>query len=162
MKKKITDGIKKARRVIKKSAKKITKKIRAEKAKRPKKMLKKDMKIFKELLLKLKEEIVDQIRHLDSEALRQSQRDAAGDISGYTIHMADVATDTYDREFSIGLASNDRELLYQIDEALKRIDDGTYGICAGGNCGKLIAKNRLKAVPYTRLCMKCQAGLETK
>ena len=153
---------KKIKRTTKNISKKVIKKVMNDKKKKIKKMPKKDIKVFKKALLKLKEDIIDQIKQLDDEALRQSQREAAGDISGYTMHMADVATDTYDREFSIGLASNDRELLYQIDEALKRIDEGTYGICEGENCGRVIAKNRLKAVPHTRLCMKCQTRFERK
>ena len=88
------------------------------KLKKAKKMLKRDLKVFRKNLLKLKEDITDQIKHIADETLKQSQREAAGDISGYTIHMADVATDTYDREFSLGLASNDRELLYQIDDCI--------------------------------------------
>ena len=74
--------------------------------------------------------------------------------------MADVATDTYDREFSLGLASNERKLIYEFDDALKRIEEGTFGVCE--DCKSLIAKNRLKAVPYARLCVKCQEKKEKR
>jgi RNA polymerase-binding protein DksA len=74
--------------------------------------------------------------------------------------MADVATDNYDREFSLGIASNDRKLIFELDDALKRIEDGLYGVCE--ECKGLIAKNRLKAVPYARLCVKCQQRRERK
>jgi RNA polymerase-binding protein DksA len=74
--------------------------------------------------------------------------------------MADVATDNYDREFSLGIASTERNFAYELDEALKRIDEGTFGICE--TCKSLIAKNRLKAVPSARLCVKCQEKREKK
>ena len=125
-----------------------------------KKMGKKELTKFKTLILKNKEAIIDQIEHIAKDTLKQSQKDAAGDISGYTYHMADVATDTYDREFSLGLASSERKILYEIDDALKRIEDGTYGIC--DDCKKAISRKRLKAIPYTRLCLKCQQARESK
>jgi len=115
---------------------------------------------FKKLLLRKKEEILDGIKHISEDALKKSQKDAAGDISGYTYHMADVATDTYDREFSLGLASTDREALYELDDALKRIDDGTFGLCEV--CKSLISKSRLKAIPNARLCVKCQEKKEKR
>lgn len=119
----------------------------------------KDLKLFKGLILKKKESILDEIKHISEDTIKQSQRDAAGDISSYTYHMADVATDTYDREFSLGLASNERKLLYDIDDALKRIEEGAYGICE--SCKRAISKTRLKAVPYAKLCINCQEKQET-
>lgn len=124
-----------------------------------KKYTKKDLADFKKIILKKKEIIADDIKQL-SEDTKKSQKEASGDISGYSFHMADVATDNYDREFSLGLASNEREALYEIDDALKRIDEGTFGICE--TCKGLIAKNRLKAVPSARLCLKCQEKREKK
>ncbi len=115
---------------------------------------------FKKIVLNVKEKMVDEIKHISEDTLKKSQKDASGDISGYTYHMADVATDTYDREFSVSLASNDRQSLYEISDALKKIEDGTYGICE--SCKTLIAKNRLKAVPYARMCVKCQEKKEKK
>ena len=125
-----------------------------------KKLLKKELAEFKKLLLKRKEEILDGIKHVSEDTLNKSQKEASGDISGYTYHMADVATDTYDREFSLGLASNERAWLYEIDDALKKIEDGTFGICEG--CKMLITKVRLKAVPHARLCLKCQEKREKR
>lgn len=125
-----------------------------------KKFNKKELSFFKKIVLKRKEEILDEIKHISEDTLKKSQKEAAGDISGYTYHMADVATDTYDREFSLSLASNVRETLYELDDALKKIDEGTFGICEG--CKSLITKVRLKAVPYTRLCVKCQQKKEKR
>lgn len=125
-----------------------------------KKFIKKELTEFKKLILKRKEEVDDEIKHISDDTLKKSQKDASGDISGYTYHMADVATDNYDREFSLGLASNDRQSLYELDDALKRIEDGTFGICE--DCEQLITKVRLKAVPQARLCVKCQEKREKK
>lgn len=110
--------------------------------------------------MKMKESILDEIKSISEDTLKKSQKDASGDISGYTYHMADVATDTYDREFSLGLASNERQLLYELDEAMKKMEEGTFGICE--ECKTLISKTRLKAVPFARLCVKCQEKKEKR
>jgi DnaK suppressor protein len=125
-----------------------------------KKFNKKDLTGFKKIIAERKEEILDGIKHISDDTLKKSQKDAAGDISGYTYHMADVATDTYDREFSLGLASNDRELLYELDDALKKIEEGSFGICE--QCKTLISKIRLRAVPQARFCVKCQEKKEKR
>ena len=125
-----------------------------------KKFNKKELAEFKKIILKRKDEILDEIKHISEDTLKKSQKEASGDISGYNYHMADVATDNYDREFSLGLASNGRRIFYELDDALKKIEDGTFGICE--DCKSLIAKNRLKAVPYARLCVKCQEKREKR
>lgn len=125
-----------------------------------KKLSKKDLSDFKKIILSRKEEILEGIKHISEDTLKKSQKDAAGDISGYTYHMADVATDTYDREFSLGIASNEREVLFELDDALKKIEEGTFGVCE--DCKSLIARTRLKAVPYARLCVKCQEKREKR
>lgn len=130
------------------------------KKKLKKKLSKKELSEFKKIILKKKDEVVADIKHISDDTLKKSQKDASGDISGYTYHMADVATDTYDREFSLEMASNDRELLYAFDDALKKVEEGTYGICE--ECALHIAKSRLKAVPYARFCVKCQEKKEKK
>jgi len=123
-------------------------------------MLKADLAAFKKLILKKKEDIIDHIREISEETVKKSQKDASGDISSYTYHMADVATDNYDREFSMGRVSEDREFLFELDDALKRIEDGSFGICE--DCGALVSKTRLKAVPSARLCIKCQEKKDKK
>jgi RNA polymerase-binding protein DksA len=125
-----------------------------------KKFNKKELAEFRKLIIKKKEEILDEIKHISDDTLKKSQKEASGDISGYTYHMADVATDTYDREFSLSLASNGRELLYELDDALKKVDEGSFGICE--SCKSLITKGRLKAVPDARLCVKCQEKKEKR
>jgi RNA polymerase-binding protein DksA len=125
-----------------------------------KKLAKKELNDFKKLLLKKRGELDDEIKHISDDTLKKSQKDASGDISGYTYHMADVATDNYDREFSLGLASKDRKSLYELEDALKRIEEGTFGVCL--DCDSLITKARLKVVPQARLCIKCQEKKEKK
>jgi RNA polymerase-binding protein DksA len=125
-----------------------------------KKLNKKDLADFKKIVLKKKDEVLEEIAHISEDTLKKSQKEASGDISGYTYHMADVATDNYDREFSLGLASNERKLVFELDDALKKIEEGTFGICE--DCKLPIAKTRLKAVPYARLCVKCQEKKEKK
>ena len=125
-----------------------------------KKYTKKELKEFKKIVLKKKEETLDDLKHISDDTLRKSQKEASGDISGYTYHMADVATDNYDREFSLGLASDERKSLYELDDALKRIEEGTFGIC--DDCKSTITKIRLKAVPSARLCIKCQQKREKR
>ncbi len=132
----------------------------APKAKVPSSYTKKELAAFKNLIIRKKEEILEQIEHISEDTLKKSQKDASGDISGYTYHMADVATDTYDREFSMGLASEERQLLYEFDDALKKIDEGAFGICE--DCKSKISKTRLKALPYARLCIKCQEKRERR
>ncbi len=125
-----------------------------------KKLSKKELKDFKKIILKKKEEVLEDFKHITDDTLKKSQKEASGDISGYTYHMADVATDNYDREFSLGLASNERKALYELDDALKRIEDETFGLC--DDCKGAISKIRLKAVPSARLCIKCQEKREKR
>jgi RNA polymerase-binding protein DksA len=136
---------------------------RAVKAKRmpkPKKMAMSELKKYKELLLKEREKIGGELSHLTRDALNRSQRDASGDLSGYSYHMADVASDNYERDFALGRASDEQSVLYRVDEALKRIEDRSYGSCL--QCGKAISKKRLAAVPHTELCIDCQKKNESK
>ncbi len=121
---------------------------------------KKELEYFKKLIFKIKEKIVDEIKSISEDTLKKSQKDAAGDISGYAYHMADVASDTYDREFSLGLASNERQSLYELDDAIKKIEEGIFGICE--ECKSLISRTRLKVVPFARLCVKCQEKREKR
>lgn len=127
---------------------------------KPKKMTKPELKKYKELLLKEREKVGGDLSHITSNTLNRSQRDASGDLSGYSYHMADVASDDYDRDFSLGRATDEQKVLYAIDEAMKRIRDGSYGNCT--QCGKAISKKRLKALPYTELCIDCQKKDEGK
>ena len=115
---------------------------------------------FRKLLEVTRKKIVGDLSHLEKDALNLSQRDASGDLSGYSLHMADMATDNFDREFNLGLASNEQQILNQIDEALRKMEEGRFGICE--TCAKPISQKRLQALPYTRYCIKCQSEEEKK
>jgi RNA polymerase-binding protein DksA len=123
-------------------------------------MEKKDLKTYEELLQKKKQELMKGIEHIANDALKTSQRDAAGDLSAYSLHMADMATDNYDREFSLSLADNEQKLLHRINAAIEKIEAGTYGLCE--LCEKKITKVRLKAVPFAELCVPCQEKQEKR
>ena len=98
------------------------------------KLSKEDAAKFKKLLLDLRDHLIDGVNFLASDNLKRSQRDASGELSGYSLHMADAGTDNFDREFALSLVSNEQEALYEIEEALKRLEQSTYGIC--GICEK--------------------------
>lgn len=117
-------------------------------------MDRKNLKLFKEMLAVWKEKVVNELGKLESDNLGKSAKDFSGDLSGYSLHMADAGTDTFDREFALNLASNQQEFLYEIDEALKRIEDKTFGVCE--SCEKDIPLKRLKALPFAKFCIKCQ------
>lgn len=121
-------------------------------------MNKKETKLFKELLLRKKVDFIKGIEHLSKENLKMTQKDAAGDLSSHTLHMADMATDNFDREFSLTLADNERQTLQRIIDALERLENHTFGCCQ--QCKKRISKARLKIVPYAEFCVPCQKDEE--
>jgi len=141
-----------SKKSVKRSAKKSVKKS----SKKPVKVLKikplpkKELEIYKKLLLQLRGKIAGDLQQIEGDTLNGNQPNNSGELSD----VADMATDNYDRELSIGLATNEQQLLNDIDTALKRLDDGTYGICE--IYGTPIPKKRLLAMPYTRLSMKAQ------
>ncbi len=103
---------------------------------------------FKALLVAKRSEIMHNVVEIEGETLKKSRLDASGDLSSMPIHMADLGTDNYQQEFSLGLMDSERRLLTEIDDALQRIENGTYGICEG--TGQPIAKARLEAQPWAR------------
>lgn len=123
------------------------------------KLTKTQLKEFRELLLELRAKFAGEIRAIAREASK-NPREASGDLSSYTVHMADMSADTYQRELSLNMISTEQQVFYQIEEALKRFDDGMYGMCQ--QCGTPINLSRLKAVPYTSLCIACQRSKEQK
>jgi len=109
---------------------------------------------YKKLLISLREKLVGKVDYMQEEALKKSRQDASGDLSNVPIHMADVGTDNYERELMIELIQNGEESVRSIDDALEKIEEGTFGVCEA--CEKKINRERLKAVPYARLCIDCQ------
>ena len=123
-------------------------------------MSKKDLERFKKILQDIRTKIAGDLKHLENDSLNTNQRDSSGDLSGYSFHMADMATDNFDREFTLGLAANEQQGLNMIDDALRKIEEGTYGVCE--NCDKPIVQKRLMAMPHAPLCIKCQEIEEKK
>jgi RNA polymerase-binding transcription factor DksA len=122
------------------------------------KLSKQDAARYKKLLLDLRDHLIDGVSFLASDNLKRSNREASGELSGYSLHMADAGTDNFDREFALSLVSNEQDALYEIEEAMKRLEAGTYGVCE--MCDKLIPKERLGAVPFARKCIQCQSAAE--
>ena len=117
-----------------------------------------DTEHFKQLLLKKRKEILINVSEIEDEALKKSRLDATGDLSSMPIHMADIGTDNYEQEFALGLMDSERKLLREIDDALERIEEGTYGICEG--TGKQIPKARLEAQPWARYSVEYAREME--
>ena len=115
----------------------------------------------KKLLLQKREDIVNQMRQMMKDgSLGKSQKDASGDLSGYSMHMADVATDNFEREMQYGYATAEQKVLYEIDSALVRLKEKAFGQCQG--CSGDIKMRRLQAVPYAKYCVKCQEQEDKK
>lgn len=117
-----------------------------------------DRKALTDVLHELRKRVTDEISFLTGDNLNRSQRDTSGDLSNYSMHMADQGTDNFDREFALSLASSEQDVLYDIDDALQRLKDSTYGICEA--CGEPIEKVRLEALPFARMCIRCKSATE--
>jgi RNA polymerase-binding protein DksA len=118
-----------------------------------------DIEQFREMLLDKRAQLTRDVHTMRDEALRDSRQNAAGDLSSMPIHMADLGTDNYELEFTLGLIEGGRATLKEIDEALARIRNGTYGICMA--TGKPIGKARLKANPWAKYCYEYVLAQET-
>jgi len=113
-----------------------------------------DIENFKSMLLAKRNEILSNVLSMEAEALRSEKTE----LSSVPIHMADLGTDNYDIENTIGLMECERKLLMEIDDALARIEEGTYGTCEGSD--EPISKERLQAIPWTRYCVAYADFLE--
>jgi DnaK suppressor protein len=121
--------------------------------------LKKDeLESYRNTLLSLRSRLRGDLDQMTDEALRRTQPESSGNLSNVPLHMADVGTENYDQEFTLGLIENEQSTLEQVQTALGRINQGTYGRCE--ECGELIAKPRLQALPYTPHCIECARKLE--
>jgi DnaK suppressor protein len=119
-----------------------------------------EMKKFEKLLLAKKKELLRDMGILMESHVATTIKDSTGDLSSYSYHMADQGTDAMERELAFMFASKSGRLLYHIDEALRRIEDGSYGKCR--SCQKQISKPRLTAVPHAGLCIECKSLEEEK
>jgi RNA polymerase-binding transcription factor DksA len=113
---------------------------------------------YYKILIDLRTHLTEGIELHSEETLKRSSKDDAGDLSAYGQHQADAGTDTFDRDFALSLVSSEQEALTEIEAAIKRIRDGSYGVCEITQ--KPIAKERLLAVPFTRYSAEAQKDLE--
>ena len=108
-----------------------------------------DIRRFKQALLAKQKDILNTVISMEDGALRQTTTD----LSSMPFHMADLGSDNFDRDNTLCLTASERRLLFEIEDALLRVEEGTYGICEGN--GESIPKARLKAIPWARYCVKC-------
>lgn len=115
-----------------------------------------DFEAFRKVLLLMRARLVGDVTHMADLALNRNE----AELSTMPVHMADVGSDNYDRDFTLQLVQTGHETLQQIDEALKRIEEGTYDTCEV--CGGKIPKRRLQVVPYATMCVKCAEKAESR
>jgi len=161
-----------ARKTVKKAAKKAVRKAAAKPAVRPAAARKKsapapakarafrkeELAQFRAMLQKQLELVQGNLNALAGDNLKRSPLDSTGDISSHSTHMADHGTDNFDRELALSLASSRQDSIYEIEDAIRRIDEGEYGTCQ--SCGKPVERPRLKALPFAKKCVACQSAAE--
>lgn len=116
-------------------------------------MRSRDLARFEKLLLDERARVARELEEQEG-AARRTPRDSSGDLSAYAFHMADAGTDAMGREQNFMLAANLGRTLTEIEDALRRLREGHYGVC--DRCAKAIGTKRLLALPYARLCLACQ------
>lgn len=121
-------------------------------------LTKKELNQFKEILLEKRREVLGDYVHITGMAQSASSARQSGEGSGFRTHLADQASDTYDQEMEYNLLDTERQQIREIDDALQRIEDQTYGICE--LTGKQISKQRLLAMPWARYSLEAQRRAE--
>ena len=123
-------------------------------------MRKTELKKYKKLLVAKRKEMFDEMSDKMKSHISTTIKESTGDLSSYSYHMADQGTDAMERELAFMFASKSGRLVYHIDEALRRIEEGDYGICS--KCEKPISAARLVAVPHARMCIECKSAEEER
>jgi DnaK suppressor protein len=118
----------------------------------------KDIQHFRERLMEERKNLMDELEWVETNYIGSSQRDSTGEVSSHTTHLADMGSDSSERDKAFLIGDTSGEALEDINEALDKLGDGTYGICE--SCGQPIARERLEAVPHAKLCLKCKAEQE--
>jgi RNA polymerase-binding protein DksA len=139
---------------MKVASKKPSAPVAGRKEKAPTPLSKSDLQYFRNLLLEKRRELLGDVGSMESEAFK-----SGSNLSNMPIHMADVGTDNFEQEFTLGLIESERQFLREIQEALTRIDEGTYGTCLG--TGKPIPRVRLEAVPWAKYTIEYSRLLES-
>ena len=109
---------------------------------------------YKDKLIVLKERLQGNLQQLQNDTIKKSQKEMTGELSGYSMHIADAGADDFDKTIMLNIMGSEQEILYEIDEALKRVDEKKFGVC--DICAKPIPLKRLDALPYATLCIRCQ------
>jgi len=117
-----------------------------------------DLRNFQRLLIERRVELVQELEEFKTGGGASTIKEASGENSSYAYHMADLGTDTNEREKAYYFASRENKLLASINQALERVENGSYGSCL--NCSQPISRERLEAVPHARLCITCKATEE--
>ncbi|MBL7960629.1 TraR/DksA family transcriptional regulator [bacterium] len=121
-------------------------------------MKKKDLEYFRKLIQEEQDKVLKDMGYIKETLLDSTMRDASGDHSAYSFHMADQGSDTYDREKTFMLASRENKYLSELVAAMRRIEEGTYGVCM--ICNKDIEKERLEVVLVAKYHVECKRKLE--
>ena len=128
----------------------------AKKVKSP--LTKSELEEFRQVLLEKRRAILGDMNSIEADALRTNRQDGSGDLSNMPTHPADIGSDNFEQEFTLGLLDSERKLLSEINAALERIENGTFGVCAG--TGQIIATARLRARPWAKYCIEYAKMLE--
>jgi len=112
-----------------------------------------EMKVYKTALEAMRSRLRGDVSTMADAALRKTRSEASGDLSSMPIHMADLGTDAFEQEFTLSLMACEEGTLGQVEQALERIRARTYGACE--DCGSVISKKRLEAIPFASLCIRC-------
>jgi DnaK suppressor protein len=123
-------------------------------------MKKSEAKVYKQQLLALRSRLRGDVSTMAEAALKKNGIEATGDLSRMPIHMADIGSDNFEQEFTLSLMETEEGTLDAVETAIEKIEDGVYGEC--DECGSVISKARLQAIPYTPLCIKCAQKLESR
>ena len=117
-----------------------------------------DINSYKERLLALRARLRGDVNQMAESTLKKNRTESNGDLSSMPIHMADLGSDNFEQEFTLSLLQSEEGTLGQIESALERIEDGTYGVCE--ECGVRIPKKRLDAIPFAVMCVRCASQNE--
>jgi DnaK suppressor protein len=113
---------------------------------------------YRRRLLTLKRRLGADLSELEEESLRPVGGEPSGGLSDFPVHLADLASDDYEEKVNLGLLENEAQVLAEVNDALARIERGTFGRCE--NCGREISRERLEALPYARYCIHCARKLQ--
>jgi DnaK suppressor protein len=117
-----------------------------------------ELELIQETLQGLRARLRGDLSQMTDEALGREDGGGTGNLSNVPLHMADLGTDNYDQEFTLGLIETEQSTLELVNEALNRVAKGTYGLC--DECDEPISKPRLQAIPYAKHCITCARKLE--